>query len=367
MKTVCLIGLGNIGSPLASLLARLTELVGKIILIDGDIYDRSNLSSQEIGVRDVGKPKAIATADRLRQINAALEVVPLQRQVEELPRATLRADLFLAALDSLRARTFVNEIATRLGVPWVDAGVEPDGRLVRVSVYRPSFDGPCMECGLSDEAYNTMQQVLPCAGDPGDPHVATAPSTRAPSYLGALAASLAAAECEHILRGTWDDSLAGRELVMSAQHHTHFVTNLGRNPHCRFDHASWALEKLESRPHEISVGQVLDGQLLAGVQENGDSRVELRVEPHRFVTKTRCDKYRNAGDVLFLSGRTAKAKCSVCSGSMVPQHFYSLDRLAADALPDHLLRQSLADVGLQQGDLFSLSVGTVERHFELGA
>lgn len=367
LKTVCLSGLGNIGSPLASLLARLTDLVGKIILIDGGIYDRSNLSSQEIGVRDVGKPKVIATADRLRQINPGLEVIPLQRQVEELPRGILHVDVMLAALDSLRARTFVNELAMRLELPWVDAGVESDGRLVRVTAYRPSSDGPCLECSLSEEAYNTMDQVLPCAGEPGDRRAAEAPGTRAPAYLGALAASLAAAECEHILRGRWDESLAGRELVISAQHHTHFVTHLDRNPHCRFDHESWTLEKLESRPHEISLKQVLDGRLLPGDREGGDGRVELQVEPHRFVTKTRCEECRRADDVLFLSGRAPSKQCSVCSGPMVPQQFYTLDRLAADALPDHLLRRSLADVGLQQGDIFSLSAGMRERHFELGA
>ncbi|UCF68016.1 MAG: ThiF family adenylyltransferase, partial [Acidobacteriota bacterium] len=331
LKTVCLIGLGNIGSPLASLLARLTELVGKIILVDGDSYDRSNLSSHEIAVRDVGKPKVIATADRLRQINPALEVVPLQRQVEELPRGIFHVDVLLAALDSLRARTFVNEIATRLKLPWVDAGVEADGRLVRVSAYRPSSESPCMECNLSEEAYNTMNQVLPCAGDPADPRAADAPRTGAPAYLGALAASLAAAECEHILRGRLDESLAGRELVISAEHHTHFVTELGRNPHCRFDHSSWSLEKVESRPCEISLKELLDGQLLAGDRDGENGRVELRIEPHRFVTKTRCDKCRTAGDVLFLSGRTPETECSVCRGSMVPQHFYTLDRLAADA------------------------------------
>jgi molybdopterin/thiamine biosynthesis adenylyltransferase len=367
-KTVCLVGLGNIGSPLASLLARLTDLVGRIILIDGDIYDASNLASQEIGVRDVGKPKVIATADCLRQINPGLEVVPLHRQVEELPRGILRVvDVIVAALDSLRARTFVNEIATRLALPWVDAGVEADGRLVRVSAYRPSSDGPCMECSLSEEAYNTMDQVLPCAGDPVDPHVATAPSTRSPAYLGALAASLAASECERIFSGRWDESLAGRELVMSAQHYTHFVTNLGRNPNCRFDHSSWVVEKLETRPHEVSLKQVLDGQLLTGEWEGADGRVELRVEPCRFVTKTRCDKCRNAGDVLFLSRRTPNTQCSLCGGPMVPQHFYTLDSLAADALPNHMLRRSLADIGLQPGDVFSLSAGALERHFELGA
>lgn len=365
-KSLCLIGLGNIGSSLAILLARLTDLVDKIVLVDMDTYDRSNLSSQEIESRDVGKPKAIATADRLRQINPRLDAVPLQGRVEWLPRAMLRADVILAALDSLRARTVVNEIATRLAVPWVDTGVEPDGRLARVSVYRPDSDGPCMECGLTDAHYETMHHTLPCAGDSSNARTGEAPSTRAPAYLGALAASLAAAECERLLAGDIDESLAGRELVVSARYHTHFVTNLGRNPRCRFDHSTWRPEKLVARPHDISVGQVLDGRLLDGRPDGSDTRVELRVEPHRFVTKTRCGRCYNVGDALFLSGRPGNTPCAVCGGSRVPQHFYTLDRLTADALPDHFRRQSLADVGLQRGDLFSISAGTAERHFELG-
>lgn len=366
-KSVCLVGLGNIGSPLASLLARLTDLVAKIVLVDGGSYDRLNLSSQEIERRDVGKPKVIATADRLRQINPGLEVVPLQGNVERLPRAMLRADVILAALDSLRARTFVNEIATRLAAPWVDTGVESDGRLARVTVYRPAFDSPCMECGLSEAHYDTMDRVLPCAGDPIDPRAAEAPSTRAPAYLGALAASLAAAECEQLLDGHVNGSLVGRELVVSARHHTHFVTNLDRNPLCRFDHSSWKLEKLGAHPHEISVGQLLDGRFLGGSRGGRDSRVELSVEPHRFVTRMLCNRCRRSGDALVLSGRAASAPCSACGGSRVPQHFYTLDRLTADALPAHFLSLSLADVGLQRGDLLSISSGTAERHFELGA
>jgi molybdopterin/thiamine biosynthesis adenylyltransferase len=360
------VGLGNIGSPLASLLARLTDLVRKIILVDADNYDRSNLSSQEIETQDVGKPKAIATAERLLRINPGLEVIPLQGKVEGLPRARLRADVILAALDSLRARTFVNEIATRLAVPWVDTGVEPAGRLARVSGYRPGSEGPCMECGLTDAHYDSMDRALPCGGDPDYPRAAEAPSTRAPAYLGALAASLAAAECERMLLGCTDAPFVGHELVVSASHHTHFVTNLGRDPLCRFDHATWRLDRIDARPHDISVGHVLNERRLIGFRMSDDSKIELRVEPHRFVTRTRCDRCHDISDALFLTGRTPHVPCSVCGGTRTPQHFYTLDRVAADVLPDHLLSHSLADVGLRSGDIFSISAGTAERHFELG-
>lgn len=363
-RSACIVGLGNIGSPLAPLIARLTGPVGKLILVDGDVYDRSNLTSQAIERRDVGKPKAIVAASRLRGIDPGLEIVALPQRVEEAPRGDLRCDVILAALDSKRSRAFVNEIAARLSIPWIDAGVEAEGRLVRVSVYVPGQEAPCIECGFSDDDYETIDQQLPCAGDSAASETS---ATGAPAYLGALAASLAAAECEKILAGELDGGLVGRELVASAKHHTHFVTNLHRNPRCRFDHLSWEVERLGVRPDQLSVGQVLDGRLLAGKGVTGDRMLDLKVEPHRFVTKTHCTDCRTTADVLSLSGRQTAGLCGRCGGSTEAHHFYTLDRVTADALPDYLLRRSLANVGLLSGDVFSLFDGLVERHFELGA
>ncbi|HEY7545044.1 MAG TPA: ThiF family adenylyltransferase, partial [Blastocatellia bacterium] len=58
LKTVILVGAGgNIGSHLAPHLARMPE-VGRVTLIDKDFYESTNLRSQDITARDVGKSKA---------------------------------------------------------------------------------------------------------------------------------------------------------------------------------------------------------------------------------------------------------------------------------------------------------------------
>ena len=69
----------------------------------------------------------------------------------------------LAALDSRQARQVVNQAAWRLGVPWIDTGVNAaQGLLARVGVFVPGPDGPCLECGWSARTYDLIEQAHPC-------------------------------------------------------------------------------------------------------------------------------------------------------------------------------------------------------------
>ncbi|MGD2218227.1 MAG: ThiF family adenylyltransferase [Gemmatimonadales bacterium] len=352
---VVVVGLGNIGSCLAGYLARL-QAIRKITVVDHDVYELPNLESQDIAAREIGRSKAAVVARRLRAIDPELEVTPLARRVETVPRGLLRADVILAALDSKAARVSVNEIAWRLGVPFVDAGVEPTGGLARIAVYLPGPKAPCYECALCDADYENLEQVHWCTGE------AAAAATNAPAYLGALAASLAAAECEKLLSGRLSESLAGREVVVSARHQTHFVTRYRRNERCRFDHRVWTIETLDARADRFSVEQ-----LRALGNGSGDAAaLQLRVEGQRFHTRLRCSACGETYEVLQLSRWPIARRCQRCGGSLIPLGFYSYDRLDLAALPTSTTRRSLQSVGLRDGDVFSLTSGEHERHFELG-
>jgi molybdopterin/thiamine biosynthesis adenylyltransferase len=352
LKTVTLVGLGNIGSNLAAYIARLPQ-VGEMIVVDFDVYEEKNLESQAITARDVGQPKALVVAKRLAGLAPGLQVMAVPQRFETVPRGALRADVIVGAVDSKAARVRLGEIAWRLGVPWIDSGVQvPDG-LARVAVYTPGAEAPCYECALSDADYEHLEQVHWCTGGAG-----TA-STDAPAYLGGLAAGLAAAECEKLLSGRLDESLAGREVVVSAKHHTHFVTNYRRNELCRFDHRAWRIEKLEARSGLFSLEQTLG-------LVNGNGGVQLRVEGHRFVTKLTCAGCGRSADILRLSGRLDTRACRDCGDSMIPMGFYTYDRLESGALPASATRRSLWSLGLRAGDILSLSDSEGERHFQLG-
>jgi molybdopterin/thiamine biosynthesis adenylyltransferase len=62
-STIILIGIGGVGSQIALALAR--KGAGKLVLLDHDIIEPSNLPRQVYYPKDVGKPKAYALAGNL--------------------------------------------------------------------------------------------------------------------------------------------------------------------------------------------------------------------------------------------------------------------------------------------------------------
>lgn len=63
-------GLGGLGSPIAVHMARLG--VGKLVLVDFDTVDLTNLNRQHYRIQDVGIPKTLALLEQLEAINPYL-------------------------------------------------------------------------------------------------------------------------------------------------------------------------------------------------------------------------------------------------------------------------------------------------------
>ncbi|MGB9620633.1 MAG: ThiF family adenylyltransferase, partial [Armatimonadota bacterium] len=188
-KSVTVVGLGNIGSQLCDLIARMAD-VGRITLIDKDSYEPWNLTSQQLFRSEVGKPKVAVQCRRLKQIRPDLAIEPIHNDVRYVPLGKLRADVVCTCLDSRIARQHVNEAVWRLGTPWwIDAGVRADGMLVRVNLYSPAYGGPCLECGWGPQDYELIEQVYPCGQGRR-----TSP-TDGPASLEELVAALQAIEC----------------------------------------------------------------------------------------------------------------------------------------------------------------------------
>src|ERR1019366_9230837 len=101
-------------------------------------------------------------ARRVRGINPRLELVSIVDRLENVPLGYLRGDVILACLDSKESRRWANEISWRLGVPWIDAGVEPSLMLARVNVYLPALAQPCLECAWGERDYAELPTIHPC-------------------------------------------------------------------------------------------------------------------------------------------------------------------------------------------------------------
>lgn len=63
-------GLGGLGSHIAVLLARLG--VGRLVLVDFDVVDVTNLNRQHYTMKDIGIPKTLALLEQLEAINPYL-------------------------------------------------------------------------------------------------------------------------------------------------------------------------------------------------------------------------------------------------------------------------------------------------------
>ena len=122
--TVAVVGLGGLGGYVVEALARMG--VGRLILIDGDVFEDHNLNRQVLsGEANLGMDKVRASHHRVAGINSAVEVVghvvALTR--ENLPRLLDGADVVVDGLDRLPIRLVLQEGAQALGIPMVHGSI----------------------------------------------------------------------------------------------------------------------------------------------------------------------------------------------------------------------------------------------------
>jgi len=345
-KSVVVVGAGNIGSHLMESLARMPE-VGRVVLIDRDVYEPRNVANQDILPRDAGKPKVLVQARRMLKIRPRLEVHAIHAPLESLPLGMWRADLIVACLDSRAARQAVNERAYRMGVPWADSGVLGSEWLARVNVYAPSYAAPCLECAWSDEDYGLLDQQYPCDAEANAP----APNG-ATAELGALAAAMLAVECQKMLAGEFECAAIGRQVTFNARWHQFAVTSFRRNPQCRFDHATWHIEPLRC---DVRAKRIADLLKMAET---------VRVPGQRFARRLVCPKCGGEKRLFHLEGSlgAARRRCGKCRRPMAATGFDIVESLNRD-LPEEERSKPLQEAGLRYGDV----VEAGDRYLEIAA
>lgn len=140
-STVLVVGVGGVGSWCAEALARTG--VGHLVLMDDDLIAESNVNRQcPATAKTIGRPKVEVMAERLREINSAVEVhalslrypcLPSPSNFSSLPR---HPDLVIDAIDSVdcKARLLLDAFAG--GIPVVSsmgAALRTDPTSVRVT------------------------------------------------------------------------------------------------------------------------------------------------------------------------------------------------------------------------------------------
>ena len=351
-KHVVCIGAGLIGSFTLPLLVR-DRRITKITIVDPDTYDEGTVACQNIDLRSVGFHKCHAQAAILKCIRPDIEVVCFADYVERVPLGALRCDVICVCVDTKLARMSASEIAFRLGgIPIVDSGVLGSQLLARVTVYPSSSDGPCVECAFGDDDYRNLEVPFAC-----QPNSAIAPPTNSPSFLGALAAAHQAAECSRILDGNSSDATIARELIIGADSNVHLVTQIRRNQSCRFDHLCWHIEDTGGPRSSSAPADMLSRPAST-----------LSVFKGCFCVRRNCRACRHAAPTLrFMRwGEDASAVCDVCGGTSEPLPFDWEERLTFENLLPAMQQRTLKSIGVQTGDVVTLTSADGERHYIVG-
>jgi len=147
-STVFMIGAGALGCEIAKNLALVG--VGKLILVDVDTIETSNLSRQMLfRPGDEGRGKAEVAAERLKQMNPYMEVEFHNKLLQEVPMNVYqKSDLIMGGLDNIKARLDLNNICLTLKKPLIDSGTL--GFEGHVQIVTQGIDGfdetPCLRC-----------------------------------------------------------------------------------------------------------------------------------------------------------------------------------------------------------------------------
>jgi molybdopterin/thiamine biosynthesis adenylyltransferase len=199
-KSALVIGAGGLGGP--ALLALAGARVGRLVLLDDDAVETSNLQRQPLFAEsDLGARKAEAAGRRLARLFPATKIEALDRRFDGPGAMALvrGVDVVVDGSDNFTTKFLANDVAMAARVPLVHGGVlRYTAQLLTV---RPGETG-CLRC---------LFEAPPPEG--------TVPSCAQAGVLGPVAAfagALMGAEALRVLEGE-RGTFAGRLLVYEAR------------------------------------------------------------------------------------------------------------------------------------------------------
>jgi len=212
---VLVIGLGGLGSPVAMYLA--ASGVGTLALSDADQVDLTNLQRQIVHTSEaVGSPKTESAARTLRALNPDVELVLLERRLDDhgLSEQVRLADVVVDGSDNYETRFAVNRACVAARTPLVSgAVVRFEGQ---VTVFEPArAESPCYRCLY----HESDEPPEPCAQ-----FGVLAPAT-------GIIGSIQAAEALKLLMGV-GTPLTGRLLLLDVLTMEWREMRLRRDPAC---------------------------------------------------------------------------------------------------------------------------------------
>jgi molybdopterin/thiamine biosynthesis adenylyltransferase len=238
-KTALVVGAGGLGGPVLLTLA--AAGVGRLLVVDADAVDTTNLSRQPLfGEADIGARKAAVAASRLAALfpDTRTEARDVRVGAGNAPALAAEADLLVDGSDNFDTKFLLSDTAMRARKPLVHGGVlRTTFQLLTIN---PAGLGGCLRCLF--EAPPPEGAVPACA----DAGVLGAAAAAAGALMGAEAIRLLNGE-----RGAYEGRLFTYE-ARSARGRLVLVRRRPRCPGCSPDALAGATAP---PPHEVVAGR----------------------------------------------------------------------------------------------------------------
>lgn len=147
-SSVCIIGLGALGSVCSELLARAG--IGKLYLFDYENVELTNLQRQFYYERDVGKSKVISLKKRLKNINSNVNVYGYKKRITnqnlELIKKT-NSNIVIVCTDDMATRFLLNDFCLKEKKIFITGLVSGSKGYVMKFI-----DKPCFNCVFKKES-----------------------------------------------------------------------------------------------------------------------------------------------------------------------------------------------------------------------
>ena len=122
-KRLLIVGVGGVGGYALETVVRCG--VGNVTIVDGDVFDETNLNRQLLATRaNIGKSKADEGAKRAREINPDIIVTAINARFNEATAEEIFAteyDYVVDCIDSVKDKVLLIERAHALNIPCISA------------------------------------------------------------------------------------------------------------------------------------------------------------------------------------------------------------------------------------------------------
>jgi molybdopterin-synthase adenylyltransferase len=122
--TVCVVGCGGLGGYIIEMLGRIG--IGHLIVVDGDVFEESNLNRQILSdIEALGHKKAQTAKERMLKVNPLVKVdVIAERLTSSNGAGIIRgADVVVDALDSIDSRLTLEKLCEEKNMPLIHGAI----------------------------------------------------------------------------------------------------------------------------------------------------------------------------------------------------------------------------------------------------